>query len=122
MPSAFASSEFVDLFTEVSADLGEEITLHGDTDVFITALVDPIEELSSDDEPAEFRTRFYIATSKAGVIDGIKEVSFFGARWHLLEPYPVKQGMLSVPCMRRYDENIKSQIFDIKHDQADWHD
>ena len=108
---------------DLNADhFAESVTLHGDTDVTVTALIDPVEELSSDDEPAEFRTRFHIAASSQDAISGVHEATLLGFRWHLLEPYPAEQGMLSVPCMRRYDENTKSQIFDIKHDQADCHD
>lgn len=100
----------------------ESVILHSDTDVTITALIDPVEELSSDDEPAEFRTQFHILASNLEVLSGVHEATLLGFRWHILEPYPAEQGMLSVPCMRRYDENMKSQIFDLKHNQATWHD
>ena len=51
MPSAFAESEFEDLFAEVSADLGETITLPLDYDLpenyeTMTALVE--QDLRSD--------------------------------------------------------------------------
>lgn len=118
MPSDFANAEFDSLFTEVAAELGEEITLHGDEDEIVTALVDEPEEFGGEEDQAEIRTIFRIAVADKPKLTGVAEATILGQRWHILEPHPAQAGLVAVPVRRHQDENTRSQHFDLNDEQA----
>ena len=122
MTSAFASSEFDDLFTEVTDDLGESITLGGTSYLTITALVD-LDQVTVDSQSEELPelTGFIrVATADAQKVIDAGTIVVRGQEFHINGNGTDQHGITEFNVLRRVAENKRSNLYDISDRQAQW--
>jgi hypothetical protein len=127
MPSAFASSEFDDLFTEVSSDLGEPITLPLDYDLpedyeVLTALVELDQLLVQTDRMVEQAGRIHVKAADAEKLHYGKALVYNGQTFHINGNGTPQHGMVMFEILRALTENTKTNLFDLQDRQATYRD
>jgi hypothetical protein len=124
MTSAFASSEFNDLFTEVTADLGEQITLGGTSFVTVTALIDigSVVADSLSDEVPELTGFIRVKTEDAQKVIDAGTVIIRSQEFHINGNGTDEHGIVTFNVLRREHENQRTNLFDLNDEQAVWHD
>lgn len=108
------------MFSEVASDLGELVTLHGDDDYTVTALVESIEDVSGDEEQADFQSVVRLSSVDKFRLQSATAMTMRGFKWHILEPLPELAGMIAVQVQRKASENTRADEFDINDEQAQW--
>jgi hypothetical protein len=100
----------------------ESVTLHGDTDVTVTALIDlgsVIADPQSEEVP-ELTGFLTVKTSDSAAVQAAQYLTMRGQRFHINGNGTDEHGMTTYNVVRQLAENTRTNIFDIEDQQAVW--
>ncbi len=110
--------------SEVLSELREEVVVHGTADETVPALIGQLQDISGDDDEAEFETVIRIAESDASKLgtrgEAVLTATIGGERWNITKVHPPRHGLIPVTVRRSLSENTHSNKFDINDEQAQW--